>query len=757
MALDYKLEYWTGSAWTDITNYIDENGISFIEYKIDNRIQGQASIMQIVLDSSATYGSNKYKLSLGTDYVLLKPPEDGIDEQSNDTVIISLVDLFFFQLADKMPKDITGEGSAARIGYGDISIEGATDFKTIYQTGDDSFSAENFTSKDSIHFKDHVGNLIKVTTNPRYGTKGIIASEDGSVYDGEIFVRIKDILNGLITDEGLTIDIDELIGSESTESDSALSCEAGTKKIWYARRIGDYIVIMYSLQGSGRLRSYDLSGTIKSTYILWNTRDWDEGNTGVHNLFYQFFVDEWNSDIYVPTWRCAAFNPIGANDFLLRVKKVNLNQTTGVLALDYVDDYSDADVFTRTQGGITWTDFQDRRKRWFNDPSKAFMFNAYCDEDVGFRLIVGDEASDEILIIDPDRHEAPLANWKYTYALDYDLKGGQSNNDAGIVIDYMNGRIVVLVYDSGDSKYKREYCKVNMEVLQAADSYHSSGADENYCTSNPTNIWNDGFDCGGASGKFYHTDQLPEGIFTLNLNTPVIFNPYSNDYENYPSFTITPTTDRYNPSFSYKDNFLFAWEPDNEDLPTDFDWESKHNYEYKRIWFYQPYAYIDRRQQFIDAFVSFGFFYEQRDGNVRLLRIDGSGSNYGTFTDANILLANKLTGFTNYANVWTINILQRKLNYGTGDKRREITTIMGSYGWLSKMLTDKYMDWYSKLNLDNDGMELHVDLGEFYDIASTYQPKLGNKFTYDSVDYNIIGVKIDLKNWVIEVIGVEDV
>jgi len=756
MALDYKLEYWNGSAWIDITKYIDEEGISFIEYKVDNRIQGQAPIMQIVLDSSATYGLNKYKLTLGTEYVLLKPPEDGIDEQSNNTVIISLVDLFFFQLADKLPKNITGEGETTGLGYGEITIEAITDLIINYSSGAERFTFNEFTSKDETNFADPMGNKIKVDLSPRYYSKGVIRNLSDVIYKGNVFVKIEDILDGIVTDEGLTIDYDDIIGTESTESDSALVCETGTKKIWYAKRIGDYIIIVYSIQGAIKIRSYDTDGNICDTLQVCVSRDWDEGNLGVHNLIYQFFVDEWNNAIYIPSWRCASFNPIASNDFLMQLNKFTINQTNGDLTNDYSDDYSDADVFTRTQSGITWTDFQDRRKRWFNDPSKAFMFNAYCDETVGFRLIVGDEASDEILVIDPDRHQASEANWKYTYSLDYDLKGGQSNTDAGIAIDYMNGIAVIIVYDSTDSIYRKEYCKVNMAVLQVADSKHVAG-DESYCSSNPTSIWGDAFHCGGSSNYFYHTDQVPDGIFILDSNIPKIFNPYSKDKYNYPSFSITPITDRFNPSFSYKDNFLFAWEPDAEDLPTTLDWESRHNYEYKRIWLYQPYAYMDKRQQFIDAFVSFGYFYEQRDGNVRMLRIDGSGTNYGTFTDDDILLANKLTGFTNYANVWTINILQQKLNYGTGDKNKEITTIMGTYGWLSKMLTDKYMDWYSKLNLDNNGMELHVDLGEFYSIANTYQPKLGNKFTYDSINYNIIGVKIDLKNWVIEVIGVQDV
>ena len=757
MALDYKLEYWTGSAWTDITEYIVEEGLSFIEYKIDNRMQGQASIMQIVLDSSATYGPNKYKLTLGTEYVLLKPPEDGIDEKSNNTVVISLVDLFFFQLADKMPKNVTGEGETTGLGYGELTIDAITDVAIHYNSGAEKFNFTEFTSKDESHFADPMGNKITVDETPRYYSKGVIRNLDDTIYKGNVFVKIKDILESIITDEGLTIDWDDIIGAESTESDTGLVCEAGTKKIWYAKRMGDYIVILYSIEGAIKMRSYNTNGAICATLQICTSRDWDEANVGVHNLIYQFFVNEWNNTIYIPSWRCASFNPIASNDFLLRVNKVTLGTFTGSLTLTYTDSYSDADVFTRTQSGLTWADFRDRRKRWINGPSKAFLFNAYCDETVGFRLIVGNEFDDEILVIDPDRHQASQANWKHTYSLDYDLKGGQTNTQAGIAIDYMNGIAVILVYDTTNSIFRKEYCKVNMAVLQPADSKHTAG-DESYCTSNPTGIWNDAFHC-GSSGYNYHVDQVPDGVFILGyspIDIPVIYNPYTTIEKNYPGFSITPTRDRFNPSFSYKDNVLFGWEPDTEDLPSTLDWESKHNYEYKRLWLYQPYAYMDKRQQFIDAFVSFGYFYEQRDGNVRLIRFDGTGTNYGTFTDDNILMANKLTGFTNYANVWTINILQQKLNYGTGNKKKEITTKMGSYGWLSRMLTDKYMDWYSKLDLDNEGMELHVAMGEFYDIASTYQPKLGNKFTYDSVHYNIIDVKIDLKNWVIEMIGIKN-
>lgn len=753
MALAWSLYYYD-SGWIDITEYV--LNIAPIKYAIDNRVQGASTILQIILDSNANYGTNKYKLQIGSNYSYYAAFPDGIEELQGYKVAITLVDYLFYQLAQKDVLKITSpEGEPIGSGGGSFNLTAFTDCTIPYTTNYNDADFDGFTSEDEKNYWDGVGNKIYAYTTPKalFNTKGIVVGRDNKDYWGHIFVKADKILDDILTGEGFTMNIDYGYGDETDTDESGISLESNTKKVWDVKMVKDNILVLYSYYSPNgnalvKLRTYAPDGTLRDTLTICPSVDWCEGNTGEHNLVYRIYIDYINKSIYIPTWRCTNFNPATANTFLFYVHKIGLT-ADGELSEIYGDNYSVTDLFNKycLSGTYTWTNYRQRQYRWREYPSEFNKLELYADGDHTYFILCNDQvATGEVFVFDPDVHQASGSPWKYKYTLNKDYRF--------MALDNMNGNVVCVVYDSVISEYRKEYCKVNMDSLVIDDSLQVLGDNINSPPADKDLVgtWREGLEW---LTIYSFGNQLPNGIACMAK----CYNPYSIAGNDYWGGLLSGGFNVNHGGISWdgdKDRTI-AWKTNNNENPTTIDWKIRDHYVYRRVYLYQPYVYIDRQQQFIDAFVTFGYFYEQRNGEIRLFRIRGTAGSLGTINESDVLLKKDVRGFTNLADIYTIKILTKDLNYGSGNKIKTINTKFGEYGFITKPHADRYTDWVTRLASSNEGLILHIDLGRFYEITSTYLPSLGKTFTYISDIYNLIGVEIDIENWQIKLTGVKDV
>jgi len=760
MALNWKLYYYT-TEWIDISAYVLE--FTSFKYHIDNRIQGAGPVMNVILDNSATYGPGKYKFEIGSHYILFACPCDGIERLADFRVSLTLIDYFLYKLDSKEPLKIGGTSTTGlgdetmtdAIGGGKITVKSFRNMLIPYRTKQHDADFDVFVKGgDNTNYTDAFGNSITVD-NFRYESKGMLQVKRENRELGEMFVDVSDIFNGIAQGEGFTLDgIQDKVVINKT-----FNLPSSSTKVWDAKPINGYLAVLYShlgLDGRGELNisTYTIptdGSPVLTDTVIKNTRDWDPDRDEPDSFGYWMFCDYYNNHIYLPYWYCADYDhSIQYNTYQLRVTKYSINddgditeeydeQITGLYPQDLVVELRNGAGLNRyTRSGGT------------NPP--FLRMHLYADGDLT-RFLIDYIALEHEHVYDLDRLHAGQDKWHY----DYDLED-IAYYYSWAVFSHEDGAIHVFYEKSGTDYH--EILRVDMPSLEA--TYASRG------TASPL-VSEDGLSAGDringkwresitlfndmAVNHYYHTPQLPNGLFYKQG----VQNSYIRAKCNYfAPLSTSFAVDYAGTAWDRANDRALFWKTDTDGNPHIFTLNIRDYYVYRHFYLYQPCIYADRKQQFIDAFVASGFFYEQIDGKIRLFRIDGSGGNLGTFTDDDILFKKEIEGFSNFADKFSIKILQERLEFGSGDRKKEVKTIIGNYGWVSPSQLSHYVDWVDRINGTEKGMELNVDLDSFYDVASTYLPNLGETFTYDSITYTLIQAIVDPVNWIIKITGMKE-
>jgi len=631
MSLTRNLYYYCNGAYQDISDYV--LSISKLEYGIGSLDSGTAIKMRVILDTNCPYygTKNKYKLLIGSNYTLLGVPKDGIENIGGYKIAITLIDYFFASMYKKAPLKITGEGDVTSLAGEGLTLNTINDFVIPYSTNQGDFEADNFSSKDDINFYDGQGNAITIAngkSDVKYKTKGYIKAKDQAGDLGQAYVSLRDIINDIAVAEGFTLDVD--YGDEESSSYFTRTGAGAESKIWDCKIINGWLISLSSALGGAAgdisLVSMELTGGANYTdALIWETRDFDEDSDGIDFIAYQIFPDYRNNCCYIPGWYCADYlDAATTNEYEFRVIKVSV-ASDGTLTQSYADDYG-ADLWYWDIDPDRRDELQarDHRFKTVDSPLSGWDNLAwYCNDELArqnkFRIILRQGGtSTNAFVIDPDRHQASLANDIYTYTF--------AANHGWMVPDWMNGSVVHIYHDG--SNYVKDFYRVDMAILTAGYTVSGNGGtihaddDPSNNTLPPIGIWRESIihtnTIPDAAGEFYyHPPQVPnghlvrEGVYNnyIELKDDYLGNNYVHDVA-YGGSAWDDSIDR-----------AFIWSQDSDSSPTELYIDYHDNYTQKRLYLYQPCTYKNRTEQFLDALVSNGFFYEQRDGNVRLTRI----------------------------------------------------------------------------------------------------------------------------------------
>jgi len=628
MSLTRNLYYYCNGAYQDISDYV--LSISKLEYGIGSLDSGTAIKMQVILDTNCPYygTKNKYKLLIGSNYTLLGVPKDGIENIGGYKIAITLIDYFFASMYKKAPLKITGKGDVTSLAGEGLTLNTINDFVIPYSTNQGDFEADNFSSKDDINFYDGQGNAITIANGKsavKYKTEGHIKAANQAGDLGQAYVSIRDVLNNIAVAEGFTLDVD--FGAEEANSYGTIDISTlSRKKTWDAKVINGVIVALSSGTATINLDSFDTDNNIVDN-LSWVSRDWAEDADGVDFIPYQIFPDYRNNCCYIPGWYCASYvHDDPTNTYIFRILKISV-AADGTLTQDY--DAKD------TGGSYFWN--------WLMDPAyragmqaRDYRFSStlapitgwdnltwYTDEDLAgeskFRIILRKgSGSTDMHVIDPDLWQASSANSIYTYTL-----GAMSG---WIVPDWMNGSVVHIYHDG--SNYVKDFYRVDMAILTAGYTVSGNGGtihaddDPSNNTLPPIGIWRESIIYTNtiplAAGTFYyHPPQVPNG----HLVRERVYNNYIKDKSNFLNTNYLHDYPRGGSAWDDSIDKALIWHTETDEDPDDLYWDIADNYTQKRLYLYQPCTYKNRTEQFLDALVSNGFFYEQRDGNVRLTRI----------------------------------------------------------------------------------------------------------------------------------------
>jgi len=745
--------YYYDSGWVDVTDYVKE--ISKFKYDIDNRIQGVGSIINILFEGTAPIDEGKYKIVLGDSpndhYYLFGVPYDGIEVLEDDDLIsVTMVDYLLYKLDKKVPLKVTGEGDAPRLGGGEFDVNSINDFKVPYRTRQHDVDFEGFTTVDEENYSDGIGNTIEVTEPFRYETKGVISAQNQTKNIGTTYVKINDIINDIVTGAGMTLQVDYEYGDESIV-DASSNLMYSAKKIWDVKCVNGFIIVLCSTEGYLRLRSYNADGSGYNGQLDWVSRDWIEDENGEDNIGYQIYPDYKNKKVYIPMWRCASFNAgVGDNTYLLRMVKINVSDA-GVLSVDYTDDYSAGNLFDVDSPADQRIALRERNARFLRVAVGFILMHFYIDGSVTNFVIVEllPSAQNKIWVIDPDKRIS--GDWQVNYT--------SRDTFYYFVPDSLSGAVISINWDGAN--YVKEFFRIDMPELTSGykvQGYAGTIVSEDDPPNNsglyPVAIWRESIlyeKWSTYNHHWYHIPQLPNGV----MYKKAIRSKYTWEMSDYAGVGDTWAAQLYaGTAWDNVDDKLLYWKTNADEDPATLYWKIRSNYVYRRLYLYQHGAYIDRKQQFIDAYVTFGYFYSQIDGKVRLFRIRGTGASLGTLSD--VLYTKKFKGFSRFADEFTIKVLGRRLTFGSGDREKEIKTIMGDYGWVSPSQVKFYTDWVTYINGLQEGIELDMDLGAFFTVASTYLPDLGKTFIYDSITYILIGAEVDVDEWAIRLIGIKE-
>jgi len=567
-------------------------------------------------------------LLIGSNYTLLGVPKDGIENIGGYKIAITLIDYFFASMYKKAPLKITGEGDVTSLAGEGITLSTINDFIIPYNTDQGRLDVVGFSSTDDINFYDGLGNTITVTDGMediRYRNEGTIKGIDQSGDLGQAYVSIRDVLNNIAVAEGFTLDVD--FGAEEANSYGTIDISTlSRKKTWDAKVINGVIVALSSGTATINLDSFDTDNNIVDN-LSWVSRDWAEDADGVDFIPYQIFPDYRNNCCYIPGWYCASYvHDDPTNTYIFRILKISV-AADGTLTQDYdAKDTGGSDFWNWLMDPAYRAGMQARDYRFSSTLAPITGWDNltwYTDEDLAgeskFRIILRKgSGSTDMHVIDPDLWQASSANSIYTYTL-----GAMSG---WIVPDWMNGS-VVHIYHNG-SAYVKDFYRVSMAILTAGYTVSGSGGtihtddDPANNTLPPVGVWRESIiyttTIPDENDPFhYHLPQVPNG----HLTREGVYNNYIEKKTDY--LSLNYGHDHVWGGSAWNDSIdrAFVWSNNTSPDPTGLLWDIADNYTYKRMYLYQPYAYEDRTEQFLDALVSNGFFYEQRDGNVRLTRI----------------------------------------------------------------------------------------------------------------------------------------
>ncbi len=760
-----KLYYYDGG-WQDITQYVVEPGLTEIQYCIDNKVQGNAVFLDLVLTTECPYyGEGKYKLEIGANYILLGAPGDGIKiDLTKDIVTLTLVDYLFYILTGLAPLKV-GAIDADSLSGEAVTVKTIEDLIALYDMSQGSSgnkgnaNIEGFSSRDGENFYDGLGNTINVIEeNIRYRTKGAIKGK-GQVADlGQCYVNIYDVLKNIVEGSNFNYNFVNDYLEDSVYYSVSATGVSDQKKIWDCKIINGFLLELASSEGAVNLYSWNLSsGTEYITQLVWNSRDWVEDEEGEDFIPYQIFPDYRNNCCYIPGWYCASFNPAGTSlEYNFRVIKVSI-ASNGILSQEYVDDYSAVDLYAKNFNATTNERilYRDRVNRFAPDKVSVSVeltdFNRmtwYTDEELAeagkFRIILTKhQTGGELYVIDPDLHQASQPYWKYMYSIPI--------YTSQIIPDWMNGAVVV-TYQYAGVYYKRFY-RINMPILSAGYSVSGEGGtihvddDPGSNTKPPIATWRESIyytnTIPDASDFFFHLSQVPNGVLCRN-------GVYNNYIENKASYF----TNNYEHDYAWGgsawddsiDRILIWSTITTDENPSVLRWDIHDHYTYKRMYLYQPAVYIDQRQQLIDIFATAGLFYEQKNGQARFFRIRGVGTNLATIQNSDFVNIRDIKEFTNFADEYSIEVLTKRITKESGNVIQEIKTLANDYGFVSKLNVKWFSDWTAYLQKSFTGKEFIFDLNHFFELTNTYLPNLGDLLTYDSDLYMITRVTVDLVN-----------
>jgi len=744
MSLDRTLYYYSNGDWQNINNYVI--GISKFEYGIGSIDKGTVAKLKVTLDSNCPYygTANQWKLVVGSDYILLGAPKDGIEAVGGFRLEVTLIDYFFVAMYQKAPLKIAGEGDVTSLAGEAFTVKTINDLLVEYSTDQANLDIDGFSSRDDINYYDGLGNTITVTDGKaaiRYKTEGALRGLSQIADLGQAYVSIRDVLNNIAVAEGFTLDVD--FGVEEANSYGTIDISTlSRKKTWDAKVINGVIIALSSGTATINLDSFDTDNNIVDN-LSWVSRDWAEDANGIDFIAYQIFPDYRKNCCYIPGWYCASYvHDDLTNTYIFRILKVSV-ASDGTLTQDYdAQDTGGSDFWNWSMEPAQRANLQARDYRFSSTLSSITGWDNltwYTDEDLAgeskFRIILRKgSGSTDMHVIDPDLWQASSANSIYTYTL-----GAQSG---WIVPDWMNGT-VVHIYHNG-SAYVKDFYRVSMSILTAGYTVSGNGGiihmddDPKNNTLPPIGVWRESIIYtntipDATNPFFYHLPQVPNG----HLVREGVYNNYIEKKTDYLSLNYGHDYSWGGSAWDDSIDRAFVWSNFTSPDPQDLRWDIADNYTYKRMYLYQPYIYEDRTEQFLDALVSHGFFYEQRNGNVRLLRMNGSGTNIGIFTDSNLLNKVAIDGFTDFAQQYVLQVLNSQETKESGDQSKNIATTISKLGWFSMWQMAFYSDWTYQINSDLSGIEMIADIERFNDVASTRYPLLGDKFTYYPESSNV--------------------
>lgn len=766
MSLAPKLYYYdTGSSsWKDITEDVVEPGLNELVYSIDNRVQGNAVFFDVILTTECSYyGEGKYKLQIGTNYILLGAPGDGIKiDLIKDRVHLTLVDYLFYILTGLAPLKV-GATDVESLSGEAVIMASIDDIVALYDMtqgvsgNQGNVRIDGFSSRDGENFYDGLGNTVNVIEeNVRYRSKGAVKGKTQVSDLGQAYVNVYDILKNIVEGSGFNYNLINDYQENSGYHSVSTSGISNQKKVWDCKVVNGIVLQLSSGVGAVGIVSWILdSGTVYADVISWDSRDWDEGNSGEDFIAYQMFPDYDANAVYVVGWYCSSYSPAGSNSYRPRIIRVYVD-TDGTLTEDYVDDYptqAEFPIVGSTMDSTERTYYRDRDYR-FKDAVNPFCnLTYYTDAEFNKFYIIWlypyvSGGYDGLYVINPYYHYHSLPYDTYIYDLPDDIDA--SSYLPYLVPDWINGS-VALIYYCDDAYYKKYFYKVNMSILQAGYSVGGDGGrihtDDDFPSNTlpPIATWRESLyytnTIPGTSGDFYYfLSQLPNGV----LGREGAYNNYTEEKGSYFTNNYDHDVDYGGSSWDYLTDRVFVWSTDSDVDPSSLRWDYHENYTYKRMYLYQPAIYSDQKQQLIDMFATAGLFYEQKDGAIRFFRIRGIGTNLATIQDSDFINCRDIEEFSNFADEYSIKVLTKRITKESGNSIQNISTLANDYGFVSKLNAKWFSDWTAYLLKSFPGKEFAFDLNHFFALTNTYLPNLGDILTYDSNKYMIVKVTLDL-------------
>jgi len=763
--LKWTLYFYDSGSWEDITDYVIS--ISEFRYEIDTRTYGTGPVIRVVLDSSCSAREGRYKLKIGSHYTYYSATGDCIEESGQERVTITLIDDFILSLDGKQIKLPSGVNECEAFAGGKFDVAlyvkkftGGLDLNSNPHDMDIPRTQLWKTLDDKKFYWTIDGIIIVQDEEPRYeyqGKMGVLKVGDTTYkVKGYQFMNIKTILKQIISAEGYTYEIEDLIEEDDIDGSTYLGTDE-IEQIWDAKYVNGKLVILYSKAGTLVIKVKDTSGTDLYTKTI-TTQDFRSTFVdGTDAIAYQIYADYYANAVYIPFWYCSSFDADSdLNEYYLRVIKIDLSGTGATLSYDRT--LTAIEFMSVTTGVVRTSDADTRESRWEgNYIGYGFIdFHFYYDE-TGIHNLIFWQYSQYLYVMDIDNLVAGSSNWKYVYDFGY------TSFRNYIVPDDMNAQVGTWGYDAGSSSWYLNFANVAIDFSGSSPANTSK-------TKGGKVVDEDDWDATSyCHGKWYHSIYWKKGtsgdyyyyripqIWTGFLQRSGIYNRYNRDVDDPLSIDSAFQQTEAGTSWDRINDIAFIWRKKVEPGINEYlQYSIRKGYIWPRVWRYQPLWYKDRKQQFIDAFLTFGWFYQQIDGKIKLIRIKESSSSIGTFSTDDVLTYRKYSGDLKYGTGYSFNVLSSTVTVGDTDRIKEVRTVITKQGWTpAQQVEFVNSDWTDLIRSDKDYVEITCDLDAFYDKAGKYMPVLGEKFSFDSNDYLIVGVKLNVMNNVIRIKGVK--